>query len=292
MAMHMLEEVLVHFDTMTQSTDTRPHSDGWSRYLTPTPALRRAGLACSGAGRKSGPLERCGPRRIGTWAVVLIADGQGWLAVQGRARQKVEAPAVFWLEPGAGHAYAPAPSWSEDWILFDGIAVDGYRQLGIIRPNTVCALDDLEPVRAAVRSVDEAVLRADSHPASELAATTALAGLMLALARHQESENRGPLLAEIRQHGHEPWGVAEHAANLGLSARSLRTQVLAATGMSARDYITATRITMAKELLAQTDLGIAQIGARLGMDDPAYFCRLFSRHVGMAPSVWRAGEDR
>jgi AraC-like DNA-binding protein len=277
---------------MTSTVDAGHRSDGWSRYLTPTAALRRSGLACHGAGRKSGPLVQCGPRRINTWAFVLVADGRGWLDIEGRARQRVESPAVFWLEPGVRHAYAPAPSWSEDWILFDGISVDGYRQLGIVRPNTVCALADLEAVRTALRSVDEAVLRADSHPVSELAATTALAELMLTLARHQESENRGPLLAEIRQHGHEPWGVAEHAANLGLTARTLRAQVLEATGMSARDYITGTRITMAKELLSQTDLGVAQVGARVGIDDPAYFCRLFNRHVGMAPSLWRAGEDR
>lgn len=277
---------------MTLAVDTTPRSDGWSRYLTPTAALRRSGLACHGAGRQSGPLVKCGPRQISTWALVLIADGWGWLAIEGRGRQKVEAPAVFWLEPGIRHTYSPAPSWHEDWVLFDGIAVDGYRQLGIVRPNAVCALDDLEPVRTAVQAVDEAVLQADSHPVSELVATTALSALMLTLARHQESENRGPLLAQIRQHGHEPWGVAEHAAHLGLSARSLRTQVLEATGMSAREYITATRITMAKELLSQTDLGVAQVGVRLGIEDPAYFCRLFSRHVGTPPSVWRAGEDR
>ena len=292
MAMHMSKEVLVHFDTMMRSAEMRPRSDGWSRYLTPAAALRRAGLACHGAGRKSGSLERCGPRRINTWALVLIADGRGWLDVEGRTRQKVQAPAVFWLEPGVRHTYAPAPSWHEDWVLFDGIAVDGYRQLGVVRPNAVSAVDELEPVRTALRAVDAAVRRADSHPISELAASTALSGLMLALARHQETENRGPLLAQLRQHGHEPWGVAEHAANLGLSARSLRAQVLEATGMSARDYITATRITMAKELLSQTDLGVAQVGARLGIDDPAYFCRLFSRHVGTPPSIWRAGEDR
>ncbi len=292
MTKHISDRVLVHFDMMTLAEDTRPRSDGWSRYLTPATALRRSGLACHGAGRKSGPLVQCGPRRINTWALVLIADGRGWLAVEGRARQKIEAPAVFWLEPGARHTYAPSPSWHEDWVLFDGVAVDGYRHLGIVRPNTVCALDELEPVRTALSEVDNAVLQADSHPVSELVATTALSGLMLSLARHQESENHGPLLAQIRQHGHQPWGVAEHAANLGLTARSLRAQVLEATGMSARDYITATRITMAKELLSQTDLGVAQVGARLGIDDPAYFCRLFSRHVGTAPSVWRAGEDR
>lgn len=290
--MHMTDAVFVHFDVMTLAADTRPRPDDWSRYLTPTAALRRSGLACHGAGGKSGPLERCRPRRINTWAFVLIADGRGWLTAEGHARQTVEAPAVFWLEPGVRHTYAPAPSWHEEWVLFDGVAVDGYRQLGIVRPNTVCGLDDLEPVRSALRAVGDAVLQVDSHPVSELAATTALSGLMLSLARHQESENRGPLLAQIRQHGHQPWGVTEHAAHLGLTARSLRAQVLEATGMSARDYITATRITMAKELLSQTDLGVAQVGARLGIDDPAYFCRLFSRHVGSAPSVWRAGEDR
>lgn len=264
----------------------------WSRYLTPTQALAASGLACHGAGDKSGRLRPCGPRRLGTWAVVLIAAGTGWFRAEGRSMQKVEAPAVFWLQPGTVHGYGPSPEWEESWILFDGVAVEGYRQLDVIRPDSVSPLDDLEPVVAAVREVEVAVLSAGTDPLAGLQAGVALGRLMVTLAAHQDSDSAEPLLAELRRNAHRGWSPSAHAEHLRIRPRALRAKVMAATGMSTRDFLTATRLTMAKELLAQTDLGVAQVAGRLGIDDPAYFTRMFTRHVGVAPSVWRASERR
>ncbi|MFE1793688.1 helix-turn-helix domain-containing protein, partial [Streptomyces sp. NPDC059525] len=56
-------------------------------------------------------------------------------------------------------------------------------------------------------------------------------------------------------------------------------------------YLLGIRLTRAKELLARTDLPVAGIARRVGYEDPAYFSRLFSRRVGMAPVRFRAQQS-
>ena len=52
------------------------------------------------------------------------------------------------------------------------------------------------------------------------------------------------------------------------------------------------RLGRAKELLAATELPVAAVARRVGYDDPAYFSRLFTRRVGMAPVRFRAQQSR
>jgi AraC-like DNA-binding protein len=43
----------------------------------------------------------------------------------------------------------------------------------------------------------------------------------------------------------------------------------------------------ARALLAETDLPVAEVARRVGVTDPGYFTRLFSRAHGTSPRVWR-----
>ncbi|HEY8231852.1 MAG TPA: helix-turn-helix domain-containing protein [Vicinamibacteria bacterium] len=44
----------------------------------------------------------------------------------------------------------------------------------------------------------------------------------------------------------------------------------------------------ARRLLTHSDLTAAQVGFRLGFDDPAYFARFFRREAGEPPTDFRA----
>jgi AraC family transcriptional regulator len=66
--------------------------------------------------------------------------------------------------------------------------------------------------------------------------------------------------------------------------RAFRT----AYGRTPHQYLTALRIERACSLLRTTDLGIAEIGRRVGFEYPTSFTLLFRQHMGVAPSVFRA----
>lgn len=83
-----------------------------------------------------------------------------------------------------------------------------------------------------------------------------------------------------------PAGVARH---VGISKRSLHL-TLADAGTTFGKELSALRLNKACKLLADQDFGslsIAEIAWRCGFEDPSYFTRCFSRHVGCSPKVYR-----
>jgi len=60
-----------------------------------------------------------------------------------------------------------------------------------------------------------------------------------------------------------------------------------ATGLAPHQYVSLCRIEHAKQLLAETDLPLTEIGSRVGCTDPSHFSALFRRHVAMPPNTYR-----
>ena len=52
-------------------------------------------------------------------------------------------------------------------------------------------------------------------------------------------------------------------------------------------YILSLRISAAKNYLEKTDKNITEIADAIGYDNPLYFGRLFSKHVGCSPSEYK-----
>lgn len=59
------------------------------------------------------------------------------------------------------------------------------------------------------------------------------------------------------------------------------------TGMSLSDYIIQKRISLAKQLLATTDLSIVEISQRTGFSYSSYFVRIFKKKTDMTPQQYR-----
>jgi AraC family transcriptional regulator len=87
--------------------------------------------------------------------------------------------------------------------------------------------------------------------------------------------------------GSTPPSLAELAALCGLSAHHFCRAFKATTGLPPHRWQIVRRVERAQDLLAGTTLPIAEVGALVGYDDPAYFSRLFKRETGFGPSVWR-----
>jgi two-component system response regulator YesN len=52
-------------------------------------------------------------------------------------------------------------------------------------------------------------------------------------------------------------------------------------------YISARRIDLSRELLAQTALPVGEICERVGLGNYTYFCRLFKKKTGRTPLQYR-----
>ena len=81
--------------------------------------------------------------------------------------------------------------------------------------------------------------------------------------------------------------ITHYAGRLGYSPRTLSRIVHAATGRSAKHYISERLLLEAKRLLAHDRLSQAQCGQRLGFSDAANFSAFFLRETGQRPGVWQ-----
>ncbi|WP_439673395.1 helix-turn-helix transcriptional regulator [Embleya sp. MST-111070] len=82
--------------------------------------------------------------------------------------------------------------------------------------------------------------------------------------------------------------VADYAAGLGYSVRTLTRATHAAVGRSAKAFIDDRLVTEAKRLLLHTDLATHTVGERLGFPSATVFTRFFRQRAGETPAGFRA----
>lgn len=85
-----------------------------------------------------------------------------------------------------------------------------------------------------------------------------------------------------------PLTLEEVADRGGMSKRTLDRRFREATRQSPMQWLAATRIRLARELLETTDLGVETIGRRVGYPSAAHFRQQFRRYVELAPAQYRS----
>ena len=96
-----------------------------------------------------------------------------------------------------------------------------------------------------------------------------------------------PALAELHAAPERKWTVGDLAARVAVSRSLLDARFRAVLGRSPIRYLAEWRMRVADELLASTELGVADVAYRVGYDSEEAFSRAFKRHRGYSPSLWR-----
>ncbi|SOJ53488.1 Arabinose operon regulatory protein [Mycobacterium simulans] len=204
----------------------------------------------------------------------------------------IEAGVAVLFDPAAlgEDARSPWPSWRAHPLLFPFLhgRSGGMLRLEVPRARRP-AWDD------AIRSIEtELAVRQDGYRQAVLAHLTVLLIELARLARDVVADLRRsgePLLADVfavidRRHT-EPLSLRDVAREIGMTPGHLTTVVRRRTGRTVQEWIIERRMADARDLLAETDLPVAEIAVRVGMPDPGYFSRLFSRTHGASPREWR-----
>jgi AraC family transcriptional activator of mtrCDE len=108
---------------------------------------------------------------------------------------------------------------------------------------------------------------------------------LLALAQRPRLQ---PAISAMFDEPGKPWSLPELAALCHMSRATFARHFDEAIGRSASDVLTDIRMALAGRKLAQTGLGIAEIGEAVGYQSDAAFQRVFKKQVGMTPAQWRA----
>lgn len=103
---------------------------------------------------------------------------------------------------------------------------------------------------------------------------------------------KGGSLADLRGwllgHLEEPQSLDQMARRAGMSRRTLSRRFLEETGRPPAGWLLDVRLTRARELLETSDVPMETVARLAGLGMPANLRVLFNRHVGTAPSAYRA----
>lgn len=98
----------------------------------------------------------------------------------------------------------------------------------------------------------------------------------------------GRALSLLHANPARDWTVTELATCVTSSRTVLVDRFSQLLGRPPIRYLTDWRLHLASGLLCTTDLGVAEIGAKVGYNNEEVFSRAFKRALGKAPAHWRA----
>lgn len=82
------------------------------------------------------------------------------------------------------------------------------------------------------------------------------------------------------------------ARKFGISTTYFSHLFHQSTGVPFKQYLTTLRIEHAMRLLEEAELSILEVGFECGFNTPSQFIRMFKKHTGVTPSVYRAQKQR
>jgi AraC-like DNA-binding protein len=97
----------------------------------------------------------------------------------------------------------------------------------------------------------------------------------------------GRALGMMHEDPARAWTVEDLAREAGISRAGLAKHFVELVGDTPMQYLAGWRMHLARSLLRESNIGIAQLAARVGYESEEAFSRAFRRAVGVPPATWR-----
>jgi len=106
--------------------------------------------------------------------------------------------------------------------------------------------------------------------------------------RKQSKNQINQSINYMKQHIDEMLSLQKMAASINLSASHFSFVFKKNTGFPPIEYFNHLKVQKACQYLLFTDLRIKEIADKLGIEDPYYFSRMFTKVIGVSPGTYRA----
>lgn len=245
-------------------------------------------------------------RHLGLFQVLSLFEGKVEANVDD-ATWEIEGPAIITVHPSAVHNFRFTRG-AHGYVLTMAQSVPFDAELGaeadidaMLRKPWLFPLGDAPQTRDRLYTLLGLILDEFSRPqlghAQMVGWLTRSVLLLIARlhAHHDSAERSGrselDLFARFRglveTHYTEAWSVPAYAEKLHITESKLNRLCRRISGKSAFDLVQDRLMLEARRKLIYIPAPVSHIAYELGFQDPAYFCRVFKRHVGVTPSAFR-----
>ena len=239
---------------------------------------------------------------IRQYVLIYCVSGSGWYRV-GERYYTVGANEYFILPAGVPHAYGASETdpWTVYWLHFQGDHASIYAQ-GAQYPQRV--LPGIASRIGHRNNIFEEIFTTLSRDCSleALRFVSSLLHYYLAsmryLQQYRQAEDATPKQAGddavvsavvhfLKENIEHRLSLDEMAAFAGYSVSHFTSVFRKKTGSSPLNFFNRLKMERASQLLTGTDMRVNQVCFKVGIDDPYYFSRLFTRLMGCSPQAYR-----
>ncbi|WP_199615911.1 helix-turn-helix transcriptional regulator [Paenibacillus alkalitolerans] len=233
--------------------------------------------------------------RLDSFLIVYTKSGRGRLTYMGKNYTMLPRH-IFFIDCMEYQYYAidSAEPWELLWVHMNGQSVRAYFERFVMNGGPVRALPPESDIPAILEELIE--LHRIKSIRNELLASKSIAGLLTSLllsGSEPESLNAGmpEYIAEttrlIDKRYNEKLTLDLLSKTLAVNKYHLAKEFKKHTGFSPGEYIINTRISRAKELLQYSNLSVAEIAEKIGIDNVSHFINLFKYRTEQTPLAFR-----
>ena len=234
-------------------------------------------------------------------ALIYVAQGQCTHMVDFKS-VSCAAGSLIVLRAGQAHNYGQDKDWAGWNLIFRPEFLESTLDLEQLPEHMVLSHDEMQDVINSIEQMRKDTLieqpQQDVHRLLRHQMHALLTRLNIVQSKQQTVQpspatQRFKRFQQLVDERFAQWHqVADYAAELGYTEKTLARAVTAAIGVSAKVVITARIVLEAKRLLVHTDLPVVAIADQLGFDEPTHFNKFFKREVHETPTEFRRRQQR
>ena len=233
------------------------------------------------------------------YLVELTLDGRGLVEYEGE-RCGVQKGHICFINCALGYQLRCDPetgNWRKFYAYLSGPCVNAY--FNAFRAanggKCRCTAEENSPVRQRFEALIRLYAETRIVRFQEVRAATAICELLndcVDAASEQAARTRTPgvvqeVMRYLTEHYHERITLDDLSARFAVEKCHLQKLFTRYNGLSPNEYLAATRMRRAKELLGAGTLSIAEVGEAVGIENASYFIKQFHRREGMTPAQYR-----
>ncbi|WP_028902914.1 MULTISPECIES: AraC family transcriptional regulator [unclassified Prevotella] len=236
---------------------------------------------------------------IEQYVLIYCVEGDGWYIVEGQ-QHEVRKNQFFILPKGKPHEYGTNQRWTIYWVHFGGITAHVYAQ-GAATPQSINVAinsrigERLNIFEEILTTLQQGKELEDMRYASSLLHHFLASMRYLGKFRRAKTETEADIVDQaihyMRENIENHIMMEDVLQYIGYSQSHFTSTFKKKTGHSPIAYFNQLKIEHACKLLRTTDMKINMICYKVGIEDALYFSRLFTKIVGMPPSVYRESKQ-